>query len=414
MAGVISIEKLNPHPKNGYYFTDIEGEKYEEIKRSINLQGIRDPLKVTTGYTVISGHQRLRIAKDIGLTEVPVDINDINEWDAEYLLIAENVERRGEAEPDPIKKARIAQFLKEYWGVKQGKKGQNVPIKTTADVAEVIGEDVRTTKRLLKLNDLIPEIQALVSSGNLGTTAAEQIAYLTPDEQRLLLTIRGEDVVGATSVVEAKGIREQAKESRTTGESFEAVLQRADEAERKASEFERQASDIKRKASELERENERLLMELEGAQAKTEVVEKVVEKPVYHVPDDVKRELSESKARLSKAESERGKLEAALAEQYGRIRELEQLERSVRSQQESPLYDIYRASAALNGYLKAFIENDRLARDVLSHADRGVLDKLLSELRSTVTLADKLTQMSDDETSVVIIDGEQNNYLEVI
>lgn len=91
-------------------------------------------------------------------------------------------------------------------------------MKTTADIAETIGESEKTTRRLLKLNDLIPEIQALVSSGNLGTTAAEQIAYLTPDEQRLLLTIRGEDVVGATSVVEAKGIREQAKESRTTGE----------------------------------------------------------------------------------------------------------------------------------------------------------------------------------------------------
>ncbi|MFE4199337.1 DUF3102 domain-containing protein [Aneurinibacillus aneurinilyticus] len=155
------------------------------------------------------------------------------------MLIAENVERRGEAEPDPVKKGRIAAFLKEYFGIKHGgdrSSGQNGNLKTTADIAETIGESEKTTRRLLKLNDLIPEIQALVSSGNLGTTAAEQIAYLTPDEQRLLLTIRGEDVVGATSVVEAKGIREQAKESRTTGESFEAVLQRAEDAERKASE----------------------------------------------------------------------------------------------------------------------------------------------------------------------------------
>lgn len=224
MAGVISIEKLNPHPKNGYYFTDIDGEKYEEIKRSIERYGIRDPLKITTSYTVISGHQRLRIALDIGLSEVPVDINDINEWDAEYLLIAENVERRGEAEKDPIKKARIAEFLKEYWSVRTGRGGDRKSKdimsidKSISDIAEIIGETTKTTQRLLKLNDLIPEIQALVSLGKLGTTAAEQLAYLTPVEQRSLLTIRGEDVVGATSVVEAKGIREQAKESRTTGE----------------------------------------------------------------------------------------------------------------------------------------------------------------------------------------------------
>lgn len=134
--------------------------------------------------TVISGHQRLRIAKDIGLTEVPVDIIDVNEWDAEYLLIAENVERRGEAEPDPIKKGRIAQFLKEYWGVRDGRKKlrQNGVVKSIDDIAESIGADRRTTQRLMKLNDLIPEIQALVSSGKLGTTAAEQLAKSTENK----------------------------------------------------------------------------------------------------------------------------------------------------------------------------------------------------------------------------------------
>ncbi|MBD7939551.1 hypothetical protein H9655_21135 [Cytobacillus sp. Sa5YUA1] len=120
--------------------------------------------------------------------EVPVEILDVDEWQAEYLLIAENVERRGQAESDSIKKARIAQFLKEYWGVRrlsgrQRLKGHNVPSKTIADIGEELGESEKTTKRLLKLNDLIPEIQALVSSGKLGTTAAEQYAYISPENQ---------------------------------------------------------------------------------------------------------------------------------------------------------------------------------------------------------------------------------------
>jgi ParB family chromosome partitioning protein len=164
VAGTISIDKLNPHPKNGYYFTDIDGEKYEEVKRSIATYGIRDALKITTNYTIISGHQRFRIAKDLGLTEVPVIIMDVDEWEAEYLLIAENVERRGEAETDPIKKARIAKFLKEYWGVRTGRGGDRrskdiMSIeKTTSDIAEMLGETEKTTQRLIKLNDLIPEL----------------------------------------------------------------------------------------------------------------------------------------------------------------------------------------------------------------------------------------------------------------
>lgn len=67
--------------------------------------------------------------------------------------------------------------MKEYWGVRDGrpkKLGQNG---TVSDIAEVIGETERTTKRILKLNDLIPQLQKLVSSGKLGTTAAEQLAW---------------------------------------------------------------------------------------------------------------------------------------------------------------------------------------------------------------------------------------------
>src|SRR5699024_3290231 len=105
--------------------------------------GIRDPIKITTDYTVISGHQRLRIARDIGLNKVPVEmIPDLNEQEVEYLLIAENVERRGQAETDPIKKSRIANFLKEYWGVRDGSagrrglEGQNALQKNMVDIAE--------------------------------------------------------------------------------------------------------------------------------------------------------------------------------------------------------------------------------------------------------------------------------------
>ncbi|WP_449240367.1 hypothetical protein [Desulfoscipio gibsoniae] len=92
--------------------------------------------------------------------------------------------------------------MKEYWGVKRGGNGSNqfkqtrqngVIAKTTNDIAEAIGETKRNTERLLKLNDLIPELQSLVSSGELGTTAAEQLAYLTP-EVPVILPVEVKDV----------------------------------------------------------------------------------------------------------------------------------------------------------------------------------------------------------------------------
>ncbi|MHA7582072.1 hypothetical protein ACX12E_17025 [Paenibacillus vandeheii] len=67
------------------------------------------------------------------------------------MLIAENTERRGEAESDPVKKGRQAAFLKEYWGVRDGssgKRGLGGPKAHLKDVAEAIGESQRTTQRL--------------------------------------------------------------------------------------------------------------------------------------------------------------------------------------------------------------------------------------------------------------------------
>ncbi|MCL6477046.1 MAG: ParB N-terminal domain-containing protein [Peptococcaceae bacterium] len=210
MPNEVSIKLLKPHPKNTDYYSDLTLEKYEEIKRSIEAHGIRDPLKVLPDYTILAGHQRYKIALELGFEKVPVIIMDISEQEAEYLLIADNEERR-QSDDDPMKKARRAAFLKKYWDVRHKShnlKGQNglLESKTMKDVANAIGEDESTTKRLLKLNDLIPELQALVSSGELGTTAAYELAYLSPETQKSLLDHYGKKLT-EMKVAEAKELR---------------------------------------------------------------------------------------------------------------------------------------------------------------------------------------------------------------
>ncbi len=167
--------------------------------------------------------------------EVPVEIIDVNEWDAEYMLIAENVERRGQAESDPIKKSRIASFLKEYWGVKKGNNQHSVPqngeSKTSEDIAEAVGVQAKHLNRVLKLNDLIPEIQTLVSTKKLGTTAAEQLAYLSEEEQRALLAAKGD--VSGTTLQDAKSYRQEAKEANSEGVDFSQKLKEAEERAKK-------------------------------------------------------------------------------------------------------------------------------------------------------------------------------------
>lgn len=119
MHSQIPVSLLKPHPRNEEYFSSLSPEKHEEVRRSIEAHGIRDPLKVLPDYTVLAGHQRLRIALELGLEKVPVTIVDISPEEAGYLLIADNEERRQD-DSDPVKKARRAKFLTEYWGIRRG------------------------------------------------------------------------------------------------------------------------------------------------------------------------------------------------------------------------------------------------------------------------------------------------------
>src|SRR5699024_3345031 len=90
------------------------------------------------------------------------------------------------------------------------------------------------TKRIMKLNDLVPELQELVSKGSLGTTAGEQLAHMTEDNQRALLNVLGDEIERAT-VAKAKDYRSAEKDSVDENEYEEniQVLQKQVEMERK-------------------------------------------------------------------------------------------------------------------------------------------------------------------------------------
>ncbi|MBU7320309.1 ParB/RepB/Spo0J family partition protein [Paenibacillus oleatilyticus] len=210
MSG-ISIEKLRPHPSNNLYFDDLSGDDWESFLNDVRENGIRDPLRITTDFQVICGHQRLRAAKELGLTTVPVIIEDIQDVeDVERLLVEDNLHRR---HLTAIQKAKLAATLKERWGIKRGgnqkTNGQNV--RSIKDIAEAIGESEKTTQRLIKLNDLIPELKKLVESKKLGTTFAEKLASLTVEEQTQLYHAFG-DEIGKTAKEEAERIMREAVE----------------------------------------------------------------------------------------------------------------------------------------------------------------------------------------------------------
>ena len=65
-------------------------KEYEKIKRSIEEFGFADSIVVNADMTIIGGHQRYTVAKDLGIEKVPCTVVDIDKTREKALNIALN------------------------------------------------------------------------------------------------------------------------------------------------------------------------------------------------------------------------------------------------------------------------------------------------------------------------------------
>ncbi len=86
-AQYIDIDELIPHPDN----PRINDHAVEEVAGSIKRFGFAAPIIARSAdNTVIAGHTRLKAAKSLGLSKVPVRFMDLDPVDAKLLMLADN------------------------------------------------------------------------------------------------------------------------------------------------------------------------------------------------------------------------------------------------------------------------------------------------------------------------------------
>lgn len=86
----IKIEELKPADYNPRKDLKPEDEEYQKIKRSITEFGCVEPIIVNSDMTVIGGHQRLKVLKELGYEEVECVILDLDKNKEKALNIALN------------------------------------------------------------------------------------------------------------------------------------------------------------------------------------------------------------------------------------------------------------------------------------------------------------------------------------
>lgn len=201
----ININELKSHPRNNEFFDDMSGEKWEEFKKSIETSGVIEPIVVTTDMTIVSGHQRVRACKQLGISTVLCEIKAYENEDAIIKdLLETNIRQRGDVGGSAKKVGLRIKELDRLYGIKNGGSGYygnqhqkneeltnnfTAPQKTEKDIAEMMGISRQQLQNYKKLTEMIPELEELVDTGiTTPTTALAIMRNLTEEEQIKLIS----------------------------------------------------------------------------------------------------------------------------------------------------------------------------------------------------------------------------------
>jgi ParB-like chromosome segregation protein Spo0J len=92
----VSPHKLRANPLNIAFFKEESSEYFDKLRSDIKERGIIVPLVAKTDDTLLAGHNRLRVAHELGLENVPVQyVLDVLPAEAERgFIIKDNLYRR--------------------------------------------------------------------------------------------------------------------------------------------------------------------------------------------------------------------------------------------------------------------------------------------------------------------------------
>lgn len=139
------IEKIRPNPyQPRKYFAE---DALRELADSIQEHGIIQPLvvrKSIKGYELVAGERRLRAAKSLKLSHVPIVVKDFTDEQVMQIALIENLQRE---DLNAIEVAQAYQKLMDTFAMKQ------------EELAKRVGKSRPHVANFLRLLNLPDEVQ---------------------------------------------------------------------------------------------------------------------------------------------------------------------------------------------------------------------------------------------------------------
>ncbi len=206
---------------NSHIFSKLPDEKFVELKKSIKRNGVLSPIiirKKGDRYEIISGHNRVNCCRELEIKQVPCIIKDYDDVIAELVMIETNLTQREDillCEKGLAYKKQLEllkKFNKEN-GIKASNDNGNEEYAhneylTSIEELSQKSEDSRASiQRLIRLTELIPEIQSKVNYREIPLLSGVELSYIKQEEQGIIYKYIVENNIQLT-VQQAQKLRE--------------------------------------------------------------------------------------------------------------------------------------------------------------------------------------------------------------
>ena len=293
----IDINKIHRSEKNFYEIIDID-----DLAEDIKINGLNHNLVVRPTengtYELISGERRYTALSKLvnegnkQFASVPCKMVELNDLDAEIVLIQANAQTRELSESEKLKQV---QRLSELYKAKKAN-GEKV-----GKIREVIANDLKLSPtqvgRYERINNnLIPELKELLEQGNLSTSNASEFSTLSEESQKGILEILNNNI--SLSKEEAISLKQELKR---------VELQKEEEIKTKNSLI-RYNSELKTELNKAHTDKSEIISQIEG-QLRVEVKQELDDKYSIKI-EEVTNEYLKANEEKKKLENEIKELKA--------------------------------------------------------------------------------------------------------
>ena len=152
-------------------------ESITSLAESIKEHGMLQPILVRpfgSGYQIIAGERRWRAARMLGLSEVPVQIREMDDQQAMQIALIENLQREN---LNPVEEAEGYKDLCERFSMSH------------EDIAKAVGRSRSSVSNAVRLLSLPDEILIMLSEGDISTGHAKALLSFE-DEGKMIQEAR--------------------------------------------------------------------------------------------------------------------------------------------------------------------------------------------------------------------------------